>query len=660
MNSIGHQLLELSPLAMLLLKLTLFLGAAWLLHALLHRANPRWRVLLWRCAMVGLLVLPLAHWLAPGYALEVAPAAPEAAAPLAGPVPVVEEWPLYFEPAPAYEAQPDLTLTAASASARTPTRWRDYVLPGILAAWALLALLRVAAFGRAFLHARHFAAQAMPAPEHVHAAAREVAAALRLWRQVTVRVTPFEAPPFLHGVRRPVVVLPARMAAPDFAPQLPAVLAHELAHAAHHDLAWLHLARLLAAPLWFHPLAWRIPAAHEAACEAVCDGVAANYIGDPERYAQTLAQAALDFRARPGLAASAPMLRSPRVLHRIRQLQRGLNVPALKRRWVAAATLALLAGAGTLASVRFTEAAPEAVEAPDAAPLLDPGATPLDAAGAHASQSPEAQVALEHFHARYRLEDGEVLRHIPPPFMAERAVYWQQERGEEALPHTMFLGWTDAFSFRAAIGGGFEGPPRLDELIPKLTRLRLSDIAGPEAFFAHALEGDWVVREGAPTAAVLEALFAIVEREFGVDASFEQQRMERPVLMISGSLHPSLQTDNYRVISTTHIAPEVQGPGGGTRDASLPEAFEWLLGMPVVDLSTGTRWPRLSLEQGAAARSVQQARGLTPESRALAGEILADLARQTGLEFEIEMREREVWVFEQAGASGENGPATRG
>ncbi len=32
--------------------------------------------------------------------------------------------------------------------------------------------------------------------------------------------------------------------------------------------------------LWFHPLAWRIAAAHAAACDAVSDAVAADYLGD--------------------------------------------------------------------------------------------------------------------------------------------------------------------------------------------------------------------------------------------------------------------------------------------------------------------------------------------------------------------------------------------
>ena len=42
---------------------------------------------------------------------------------------------------------------------------------------------------------------------------------------------------------------------------LRAILAHELAHARNHDLAWNLAAHVASILLWFHPLAWRIRAA---------------------------------------------------------------------------------------------------------------------------------------------------------------------------------------------------------------------------------------------------------------------------------------------------------------------------------------------------------------------------------------------------------------
>jgi hypothetical protein len=64
----------------LFLKLTFALSVAWLLHACLWRANPRWRRLLWRTAAVGCAVIalslafpPLVSWnILPGTQAEVA------------------------------------------------------------------------------------------------------------------------------------------------------------------------------------------------------------------------------------------------------------------------------------------------------------------------------------------------------------------------------------------------------------------------------------------------------------------------------------------------------------------------------------------------------------------------------------------------------------
>jgi len=40
-------------------KLTVLLATAWLLHFLLTKANPRWRVLLWRSLAVAMLIVPV-------------------------------------------------------------------------------------------------------------------------------------------------------------------------------------------------------------------------------------------------------------------------------------------------------------------------------------------------------------------------------------------------------------------------------------------------------------------------------------------------------------------------------------------------------------------------------------------------------------------------
>jgi hypothetical protein len=72
----------------LLIKATLLLAVAWLLHFSFARANPRWRTLLWRGIAVGILLMVV--WLLglPGIEVRIpAPAAVAAApAPLVSPI----------------------------------------------------------------------------------------------------------------------------------------------------------------------------------------------------------------------------------------------------------------------------------------------------------------------------------------------------------------------------------------------------------------------------------------------------------------------------------------------------------------------------------------------------------------------------------------------
>ena len=99
------------------------------------------------------------------------------------------------------------------------------------------------------------------------------------------------ATPCLAGLFRPVLLLPEREG--HGRDDLPAILAHELAHARNHDLAWNLAAHLASIVLWFHPLAWRMRSAHAAACDAVSDAVAADYLGDVASYGRTLARLAV-------------------------------------------------------------------------------------------------------------------------------------------------------------------------------------------------------------------------------------------------------------------------------------------------------------------------------------------------------------------------------
>ena len=77
---------------LLLLKVTAILLAAWVAHLVLKRANPRWRVFLWRVTAVGLIALPAVAWLFPALEIRVEQPPPNEAAAPADLVPVPVRW----------------------------------------------------------------------------------------------------------------------------------------------------------------------------------------------------------------------------------------------------------------------------------------------------------------------------------------------------------------------------------------------------------------------------------------------------------------------------------------------------------------------------------------------------------------------------------------
>ena len=89
------------------------------------------------------------------------------------------------------------------------------------------------------------------------------------------------------GVFRPIILLPCDHAEWD-GDRLRATLAHELAHAARHDVAWQLLARLARCAYWFHPLAWLAAWRMRVEREVACDDWVLRAEHRPAEYARLL------------------------------------------------------------------------------------------------------------------------------------------------------------------------------------------------------------------------------------------------------------------------------------------------------------------------------------------------------------------------------------
>lgn len=352
-------LIELSYGPAVLLKATVLLACAWIVHAALRGRNPRWRVLLWRATLVALAVLPAAEWALPR--LEVALVEETALPPQVAPVTAET-----FAPRSEAFAPVEAPLRAADShpieSAPPPfalSAWiAGHFRAMVGAVWFLVSLLLLLGTARAWRNVQANVAGSTTAPGYVHALAGRVGSELGVAGQFNVRITERLGSPFLTGVRHPVIVLPARCLDESDATQLKAILAHELAHVKTRDPLWMAIAQLTATLLWFHPLTWRMRSTHNAACEDVCDSVAAAYLGSPEIYSKTLAREALALLDARPLPGGVPMLRSAEIVQRLRKIRRGVGAKPLARRWVAANLLVAAGLLVTLGSLKLVHARP--------------------------------------------------------------------------------------------------------------------------------------------------------------------------------------------------------------------------------------------------------------------------------------------------------------
>lgn len=119
---------------------------------------------------------------------------------------------------------------------------------------------------------------------------RVAALAARLGVRGPVVLLEYEglAAPMAFGLWGRGIVLPAAFTVEYPPAQQDAVLAHELAHLAGHDPAWLLLAEVVCGGLWWQPLAWWARGRLHAASERAADDASVLVPGGPQLLADCL------------------------------------------------------------------------------------------------------------------------------------------------------------------------------------------------------------------------------------------------------------------------------------------------------------------------------------------------------------------------------------
>lgn len=233
-------------------------------------------------------------------------------------------------------------------------------LIALIAAWAAGALIFAAR--SIFAHISFMKLvdrEAMPVSARMQDLAERIAGEAGLKRTPRIVASLISRGPFVTGLFRPVIVMPAWFE-DDYTPaEARAALAHEFMHVRRGDLWALQASELFVAAMWFNPLAYIARAAFRTDQEAACDAdVLARCQTSPHAYGSTLVKAAKLHLPEPAYAAG----RLP-LTHALKERLTRMTYPApsSQRRMIGFGA-ALLFGVSTLAVTASVAAAAEPSE----------------------------------------------------------------------------------------------------------------------------------------------------------------------------------------------------------------------------------------------------------------------------------------------------------
>jgi len=304
---------------------TLLLALGWAAHGLLRLRDARWRLILWRGVLCFGLALPLFQFLPiSGVQLPM------------GNIPRIfsETIPLPAPALPASAPTASHLARAASEGQNIPfghvfsTVFRSDILIAIWVAGALIGATRLLRFVVQLAALRRAAVPASPAVQEV---AAELLARWQISHSVMVLVCESAGSPFVFGILRPAIMLPATMAHALSSEEMAALLGHEVAHLRRRDLWWCVGWRVMKALFWFHPLIWKLPNVHSLACEEEADRLAATHLANRARYARLLARLTLRVLDTSELETQLAVNGTAQITHRLQRLSQDLGSWSLKQ-----------------------------------------------------------------------------------------------------------------------------------------------------------------------------------------------------------------------------------------------------------------------------------------------------------------------------------------
>ena len=262
--------------------------------------------------------------------------------------------PALASPAPAMPA--DILPAAQPVIAEAPAPLQRLLETPDLLAYAGMTVLAVWLAGVVYVLARSFYThmqfmavverEGQPVTGALEALSIEVAREAGLKRLPRIVTSLISSGPFVTGLFRPAVVLPAWFAEDYSRTEARAAIAHELTHVKRGDLWALQASEIFLALMWFNPLAYIARQAFRTDQEAACDAdVLRRGHASPHAYGSTLVKAVrMQMPARIALTTSLPLT------HALKERLKLMSYPApdSRRRWIGFGAAILL---GTTALV---------------------------------------------------------------------------------------------------------------------------------------------------------------------------------------------------------------------------------------------------------------------------------------------------------------------
>ena len=254
------------------------------------------------------------------------------------------------------------------------------------------------------------------------------------------------------------------------------------------------------------------------------------------------------------------------------------------------------------------------------------------------------------FYELYRLEDGEVLKRIAPPFIPERKGYYHDRHASQAKsipdPPDYFTFHWDGELKNWGLGFG-EGASSLNNVLNASLSIPDDQFEGPKELLKFPVGGDWIVRKNVSDAEKLRALEKILLEELGEKIIFQKRKVVREVIVAKGEFkfsRPSGTYDDRRMhFYSDKLDPRVTGVGKADTVAELINVLGQRTGLQVID-ETRNSSEKIDLPYGHHRSSRLSFVNTQAKNSTKLKMMLKNLEKQTNLRFTIKERTVSKWI----------------